>query len=184
MVGVSANAKGNKFSYYACNKRLDTQGCDQDYVRADLIEEQILGEVQAVFGNEALLEEIWQSAQRKLVENAPSIDAELKVLGQERERIEAALSKYFRAFEDGTMKPAACNERIKELSAQAEELEDRRRALRERRSSLDLPAIKTDFLNEILTNLKGVVEAVPNPQNKHLLQLLLEKVLIKDQRTF
>ncbi len=28
------------------------------------------------------------------------------------------------------------------------------------------------------------MEAVPNPQKKHLLQLLLEKVLIKDQRTF
>ncbi|MCP4571137.1 MAG: hypothetical protein GY838_02170 [bacterium] len=41
---------------------------------------------------------------------------------------------------------------------------DRRRALEERRTSLDLPALKTDFLNEILTNLMGVVEAVPNAQ--------------------
>ena len=61
-------------------------------MRTDLIEEQILDEVQAVFGNE-------------------------------------------------------------ELSAQIQQLEDRRRILRESRSSLDLPAIETDFLNEILTNL-------------------------------
>ena len=82
------------------------------------------------------------------------------------------------------MNPTACNGRIEEISAQIDQLVDRRRSLQERRSSLDLPALKTDFLNEILTNLKGVVEAVPNAQKKHLLQLLLEKVLIKDQCTF
>jgi len=49
---------------------------------------------------------------------------------------------------------------------------------------LDLPALKTDFLQEILSNLKGVVEAVPNAQKKHLLHLLVKKVLIKDQHTF
>ena len=51
-------------------------------------------------------------------------------------------------------------------------------------TALDLPALKTDFLQEILSNLKGVVEAVPAPQKKHLLHLLVKKVLIKDQRTF
>ena len=46
-------------------------------------------------------------------------------------------------------------------------------------ASLDLPALKTDFLNEIPTNHKGVVKAVPIPPKKHLLQLLLEKALFR-----
>jgi len=60
----------------------------------------------------------------------------------------------------------------------------RAKALKDRRSALDLPALKIDFLQEILSNLQGVVDAVPNPQKKHLLHLLVKKVLIKDQHTF
>ena len=57
-------------------------------------------------------------------------------------------------------------------------------ALTEQRTALDLPALKMGFLEEILTNLKGVVDAVPIPQKKHLLHLLVKKVLICDRRTF
>ena len=33
-------------------------------------------------------------------------------------------------------------------------------------------------------NLKGVVDAVPTPQKKHLLHLLVKKALVCDRRTF
>ena len=46
------------------------------------------------------------------------------------------------------------------------------------------PGPVTDFLHEILTNLAGVVDAVPNAQKKHLLRLLVEKVLVRDRCTF
>lgn len=184
MVGVTANSRGNKFAYYACNKRLDTHDCDQDYIRADYLEGKILAEIQAVFRDEALLEEIWQTAKETLAECAPSIDAELKALTDELTGCRASLDKYFRAFEQGTMAPAACNHRVEELSSRVREIESRCEVLRETRTSLDLTEIKTDFLNEILTNLRDVVDAVPAAQKKHLLQLLVEKVLVSDQRTF
>jgi hypothetical protein len=43
---------------------------------------------------------------------------------------------------------------------------------------------RADFLHEILANLAGVVDAVPNAQRKHLLRLLVEKVLVRDRCTF
>ncbi len=82
------------------------------------------------------------------------------------------------------MTPATCNHRVDELSTQIKQLDEEREILREKRQSLDLPAIKNDFLQEILVNLKGIVDAVPTPQKKHLLGLLLEKVLICDRHTF
>jgi len=42
-------------------------------------------------------------------------------------------------------------------------------------AALDLPALRTDFVHEILTNLAAVVDAVPNAQKKHLLRLLVEE---------
>jgi len=82
------------------------------------------------------------------------------------------------------MTPATCNQRVEELSTQIKQLDEEREVLREKRQSLDLPAIKNDFLQEILVNLKGVVDAVPTPQKKHLLHLLVKKVLVCDRRTF
>ena len=38
-----------------------------------------------------------------------------------------------------------------------------------------------DFLEQILTNLAGIVAAVPPAQKKHLLRLLVEKVLVRDR---
>lgn len=61
------------------------------------------------------------------------------------------------------MNPAACNQRIQDLSTQIKQLDDQRQALKDKRSALDLPAIKTDFLHEILSNLRAAVESVPIP---------------------
>ena len=82
------------------------------------------------------------------------------------------------------MTPTTCNHRVEALSTQIEQLDEERVVLQEKRQSLDLPAIKNDFLQEILVNLKGVVDAVPTPQKKHLLHLLVKKVLIRDKHTF
>ena len=140
--------------------------------------------MQSVFRDEVLLETIWESAQKKLAASAPSIDTELKQLHSQRVKTQAALDRYFLAFESGTMAPADCHQRIEDLSAQIRQLDEERQTLREKRTTLDLPAIKTDFLHEILSNLRGVAEAVPPQQKKHLLHLLVKKVLIRDKRTF
>ena len=184
MFGVSANVRGNKVTYYACRKRLATKDCDQDYIRADLIEEKILGDIQAVFQDETLLQSVWEAAQAKLIETRPNIDAEITAAQQARQKSQAALQRYYIAFEAGTMEPTTCNERVAELSAQVHQLEAQIADLERQRDELDLPALRMEFIHEILTNLQGVVEAVPAAQKKHLLQLLVEKVLVKDRCTF
>lgn len=184
LFGVSANARGQHFAYYACQKRSDTKDCDLPYIRADVIEGQILSDIQKVFRDEALLEEIWQNAQEQLAADAPEIDAEIKYVGEEQSRSQSALDRYLRAFEAGTMSPADCSQRVGELTAQIRQLDDQRSALQEQRAALDLPVTRGDFLNEILTNLSGVVGAIPAPQRKHLLQLLVEEVLVHDRCAF
>ncbi len=47
-----------------------------------------------------------------------------------------------------------------------------------------LSQIHVQWLQEILSNLGAVVDAVPTPQKKHLLHLLVKKALIRDKHTF
>jgi hypothetical protein len=81
------------------------------------------------------------------------------------------------------MDPSTCNQRIQDLQTQLDQLKDEHAAKSDSRQALDLPAIKQDFINQILTNLKAIVGAVPPSQKKHLLHLLVKKVLIIDSQT-
>lgn len=180
MVGVSCRKNGGKILYYACRKRLDTKDCDMGYVRADRLESQILTEVQTIFRNEKLLAEIWQKAKVKLTEESPNIEVELQHLEANQRTVQAKLDRYFVAFETGAMEPSVCNDRVQELRTQLEQLEAQQGALEARREALDIPAIQHD---QILTNLRGIVDAVPGAQKKHLLHLLVKKVLIIDSQT-
>jgi len=69
------------------------------------------------------------------------------------------------------------------LRLNGNKLENERDALKAKRHNLDLPALKHDFLDQILNNLEKVVGAVPPGQKKHLLHLLVKKVLVRDRRT-
>ena len=59
MVGVSATRNGRKHSYYACNGRLIKSGCRMDYVRADLIEKQIISDFSDLFRTRGMVEKVW-----------------------------------------------------------------------------------------------------------------------------
>jgi site-specific DNA recombinase len=166
-----------------CSASLETKDCDQDYVRADKLEARILSEVQTIFRDETLLTEIWAEAQEKLTAEAPNLERDLRHLEKERKKAQAALDRYFAAFESGTMKPAACSQRVDALTTQLEQLAAQREAIEQQRQSLTLQELRMDFLEQILTNLEGIVAAVPSAQKKHLLHLLVEKVLARDRDT-
>jgi len=72
---------------------------------------------------------------------------------------------------------------VREIKMRFQQLANEAKTLKRWSQSLDLPALKRDFLDQILTNLEGVVRAVPAPQIKHLLHLLVKKVLVRDRRT-
>ena len=50
MVGVSTHKKERRFPYYICSKRWNIKDCDQDYVRADLLEAGIMQDVKTMSG--------------------------------------------------------------------------------------------------------------------------------------
>ena len=53
---------------------------------------------------------------------------------------------------------------FQDLRTQLEQLEAQQEALEGRRGALDIPAIKQDFIDQILTNLQGIIEALPGAQ--------------------
>jgi site-specific DNA recombinase len=67
MVGVSTHKKDRKYPYYLCNKRWNIKDCDQDYVRADLLESAILQDIKGMLRDEQFMARIWEEANRRLL---------------------------------------------------------------------------------------------------------------------
>jgi hypothetical protein len=74
------------------------------------------------------------------------------------------------------MKPEACMEKVEDLSARIEQLEDERQGL-------DLPALDKEMLTRPVDNFEEVMAEGTNPQKKDLLRQLVKKVLVHDKRT-
>jgi len=111
------------------------------------------------------------------------IDKEIAKVETKMARTRASLDRYFEAFESGTMKPSLCNEKIEDLNARITELEEERKELEARRERLNLPEIDKAMLPAILDDFEEVMASGTNPQKKHLLRRLVQKVLVSDRRT-
>ena len=130
MVGCSGNKNGVKHSYYVCRGRMayGKSDCDQDYVRADELEQAILDRVREVATDPDVFADIVSTANAKLGIERPNLQTSLKVIEARIGKLQAARDRYFQAFENGDMDPAVCRERIEGLNAQAKELEEERDA--------------------------------------------------------
>ena len=183
MVGISTRKKERKIPYYVCSKRWNAHECDQDYVRADILETAVVQDIKTMFRDEQFMARIWEEANRRLSAEKPDIDKEIGKVETMMARTRASLDRYFEAFEAGTMKPALCNEKIEDLNARIEELEAERKELEARRERLGLPEIDKAMLAAIIDDFEEVLASGTNPQKKHLLRRLVKKVLISDRHT-
>ena len=183
MVGVSTRKNGRKIPYYICSKRWKTHDCDQDYVRADLLEAAIVQDVKGMFRDEQFMARIWAEANKRLDAEKPDVEKEIEKVDGQMDRARKAIDRYFRAFETGTLKAATCGEKVEELKARLADLEAERAQLESRRKSLDLPTMDRKMLARLVDEFEQVMAEGTNPQKKHLLQRVVKKVLIHDRRT-
>ena len=98
-------------------------------------------------------------------------------------KAQAAIDRYFNAFEAGKLEPDLCNEKVRDLRTQLEELEGRRQDLEARRERLELPAIDREMLSNLLDHFEKVMADGTTAQKRDLLHRLVKEVRVHDRRT-
>jgi len=141
MFGSGAKKNGQYIPYYVCSKRSRFHDCDQDYIRADRIESAVINDIKTIFRDRELIDKVWQKVNRKLLAEKPSVESEIARLETRQKDVQTRLDRYFEAFEQGTLKPKLCNEKVEALSERLSQLEAERADLKERQSQLELPAV-------------------------------------------
>jgi len=183
MVGVSGNKKGRKIPYYVCNGRLSKSGCALAYIRADMLEAQIISDFKDLCRSEEMVERVWTEANRLLEAERPEIEAELAKIDSDLARAQDQLDRYYRAFEDGSMNPEACGSRLDEIGAQAAALRARRAAVAERAGRTSMPELDLAEVASLMDDFERVFESGLNAQKKHLLHRLVKEVRVQSRDT-
>jgi site-specific DNA recombinase len=183
MFGGGCNRNGVPVPYYVCSKRFTQHDCDQDYVRAELLETAIIQDLKNIFQDKQFMARIWKEANKRLSAEKPDIDKEIRKVEAQVLKTQTSIDRYFEAFEAGELKPALCNQKVQDLNARLEELEAEKQSLEARRVRLELPAIDKDMLKSLLENFDRVMSEGTNPQKKHFIKRLVKKIVIHDRRT-
>ena len=136
-----------------------------------------------MFGDESFMARIWAEANRRLGTEKPLLDKEIEKVEAQAAKTQAAMDRYFEAFEAGTLTPELCNEKVRDKGARLKALEAEKRNLEARREKLELPEVDREMLKTLVQNFERVMAEGPNPQTKHLLHRLVKQVRVHDRRT-
>ncbi|MFQ5479352.1 MAG: recombinase family protein [Candidatus Binatia bacterium] len=181
--GGGADRKGVYIPYYVCSKRMRGLDCKQEYVRAEPLEEALIQDVKTILHDEDLLARVWEKANSQLSVEKPDLDAEVRKVEAEIADTRKRIDRYFAAFEEGRMKPETAEGKIEELKTRLDDLEVERQAIEDQRERLELPPLGKEFLRELMGRFDKVIDAGTAAQKKHLLHLLVQKVLLKGRET-
>jgi site-specific DNA recombinase len=157
-LGAAANSKAGRYRYYVCfsRQRYGRKHCDADRLRADQLEHLILDQLDHVLNNRPLLHQAIADAHAELSADRPRRQAQLIQLDSETRKVDAALERYFDAFEAGTLTAAACKDRVDALVARRSLLEQRKTEL-EAAAAEEPPAPTDADLAELAAQTASII---------------------------
>ncbi len=177
-IGACAHGNGGRYPYYVCfsRQRYGKQTCDADSLPADELEHAVLDQLVSILEQEPLVRQAIEQAFAELDAGRPKREAELKRVETELRKLHQTLDRYFHAFEHKTMPEQLCGKRITELTEKLGQLEAHREEL-----SLDdeSPQPLSDHdLAALQVHVRHVIEAGDPPQQKALLQALVDEIRV------
>lgn len=184
LVGRSAHRNGHRHRYYSCANRSYHKGCDLPFIRADIVEELAMKELNVIFKNPELLEKIWKKVDEQLALKLPDKDKELEKIKSDIDNTKSALDRYFGAFEAGTLKAETLRDKMEELDLKLQQLEEEKTNLDGQIEKLRLNALDISAIKEYMESFETVMANGSNQKKKHLLKMLIEKVLVHDKDRF
>ncbi len=177
----AAHRNGHRHRYYACANRSYHRGCDLPFIRADLVEPPAVKEIESIFSRPEPLQRVQDMVAAQFQAERPEIRRELQKVEEDIAQTRNALDRYFAAFESGALKPEVLAEKIDEVNLRLQQLEEEKDQIEGEMAQLTTGEVDADSFNAYLEALKVTLEGSENEAKKHMLRLLVEKVLVHDR---
>ncbi len=179
-VGVSAAGRGHRYRYYACftRQRYGKDACDGERIRADVIEAAVLDALLTFYADPDLIARAVAVKTQQIATTTHQHRDEIDATTAELKKTEAAIERYIRAFEAGTISDDMFGPRVRDLGERARTLKTRRDELEEAAdlAAMDPPA-QTD-IDTLRTELAHIVANGTDAHRKAAAQAFVHRLVV------
>ena len=177
MVGNGGRGRTKKrYSYYACNARQRSKECDLKTIRADLVEQMVLDDIQREIFSPEGKSRLREKFKAYLAERPKKIKEQIEHIKREIAGLDRKINNIITAVEDGRGSPAL----LERLSL----YEERRESLRSELHNYEAKEETSVSLEEVemlLQKAENEMQEKSNPQKlKQLIRLFVERVIVYD----
>ena len=179
-VGTSARGRRGLYHYYVCSTRYryGTGFCQGDRLPKDDLEEAVIEQMQDVYRDTSLIDEAMATAATEDGELAEDPARPLAELRQDLAGAGRSLDRYFAAFEEGSLSPADCHERIAKLKARIDSLVAEEASLARRAAEQSSEALSPIDVTEWARDLGALLRAGSAQQRKAVFRLLVKELRV------
>jgi site-specific DNA recombinase len=179
-VGTAATGRSGRYPYYTCftRQRYGPKACQAERLPAADLDEAIVQSLLDLFENTDEVRRSLMESFRRNDAMRPRHEEELAAAEAEIRRTEAAINRYYSAFETGEMSAAQCGNRLDDLNQQLAELRDRREHLADAclEGKTEPPSARD--LAELRQHVRTAVRSGKPEQRKALLHALVDRVRV------
>jgi site-specific DNA recombinase len=182
-VGAAANGNRYRYPYYVCfsRQRYGTRECPQDRLRAEELEARVVESLLTLLERRELLQDAVTRWMVDVAEVRPKRERELAAVDGRLRKVEDAMDRYFRAFEDGRLNEMLCAERIEALASEVGQLKARRSELQEEISAGRPEVVAPEDLAGLHEEVWHALRSGPLPERKALMQTLIAEIRVRDR---
>ena len=183
-VGTSAHGRNGRYTYYACSTRYKygPAKCSGDRLPKERLEAAVLAQLADLYRDGRVIEQALADVAEHVESERPRVEEQLASARAEITRLEAKLERYFEAFEDGTLSPADCQDRIRAHRSRLEVLHEQEADLTHTLATQAHTPPDTAAFAGLADQLEEILANESPEQAKELLRLLVKEIRVHDRR--
>ncbi|CAN5813886.1 hypothetical protein BH23ACT12_BH23ACT12_02700 [soil metagenome] len=178
-VGTTATGRSRTYSYYTCSTRYryGSKHCSADRLPRELLEDQVFDQLAEVYQDSELIADALNQA-NLATERAGKKPSDAWKRSGKNELVHSALDRYFAAFEEGSLSPAQCKERIGALHQRLDSLAAEEISLSGPGDDDDAGLVTAEDLAKWAQDLPDLLLAGSAQQRKALLRKLIKELRV------
>jgi site-specific DNA recombinase len=182
--GTAATGRhGVVYRYYTCagRQRYGNKTCSADRLPADALDQAVLRSLLDTYARTDLFTEAADAAAKAAKAERHQREDELRAVGAEITKAEAAVDRYLAAFESGDLPQEACGQRVRKLNVRLADLRNRQQDLTEQLAAENTTAPSAAQLKQLRKKIRDALDTGSAAAAKVVLQSLVQEVRVKDR---
>ncbi len=170
-----------KHRYYVCSDfhNKGSSACKSNAVKAYEAEDKVIKKIETFLDDKKKFRSTLQSINSDSLDSLRNLHDELKHTEEKLSEKKLLQDRYMEAFEMNTLPTNILKERLHKVANEKEELEQRKNELNFQIGSTDTRVIQPEIIESLLEKFLITYKVASRNKQKHLLQLLIDKITIK-----